>query len=70
MNKLNLTTIVAPEDVLLDDLNNIKGGADFNICLKGCIQGDNNGDGDPGEDDSSEDNPPKDNPPTDNPPKH
>ncbi len=41
--KLNLTMIVPPEDVLLEELTDIKGGAAFNICLKGCCGGDSKG---------------------------
>lgn len=41
--KLNLTMIVPPEDVLLDELADIKGGSGFNICLKGCCGGDSKG---------------------------
>lgn len=32
--------IVPPEDVLLDELTDIKGGAGFSLCIKGCCSGD------------------------------
>lgn len=40
--KLNLTMIVPPEDVLLEELTDVKGGSGFNICIKGCCGGDSN----------------------------
>jgi|WetSurMetagenome_2_1015567.scaffolds.fasta_scaffold68916_4 hypothetical protein len=43
--KMNLTEIVPARDVLVDELENIKGGSDCgSICLKGCITGDKSSD--------------------------
>lgn len=42
--KLNLTMIVPPEDVLLNELTDIKGGASgLKLCFKGCCGGDSKG---------------------------
>ena len=38
-SKMNLTTIVPPEDVLLEELSDVKAGSAFRICLKGCCSG-------------------------------
>lgn len=40
VSKINIMEIVPAYDVLMDDLENIKGGNGLNICLKGCVGGD------------------------------
>lgn len=39
ISKIDIMEIVPANDVLMDDLENIKGGSGFNICLKGCVGG-------------------------------
>ncbi len=43
--KLNLTSIVPANDVLLDELADVKGGSSdgLSLCFKGCTSGDSGG---------------------------
>lgn len=44
ISKIDIMEIVPANDVLMDDLENIKGGngngSDFSLCIKGCLGGD------------------------------
>lgn len=37
--KLNFKEIVPANDILEDEMEFVKGGTDFNLCLKGCVTG-------------------------------
>ncbi|WP_418895159.1 hypothetical protein [Limibacterium fermenti] len=41
ISKIDIMEIVPANDVLMDDLDNIKGGREsaFHVCLKGCVGG-------------------------------
>lgn len=45
---INIMDIVPASDIILDDLDNIKGGEGFNVCIKGCITGEKSGKGSDG----------------------
>lgn len=41
IQKINLTEIVPANDVLKEELENVRGGeASTHLCLKGCVTGD------------------------------
>lgn len=42
MEKCKITEIVPAEDVLLDEMEAIKGGWELHLCFSGCKTGDKN----------------------------